>query len=301
MREQVAGPWFKFWVARWRTSEAVVLMSAAQRGLYLEALLHQFEGGRVPVEREEVCRRALGHLADDWERDWPAVAEQFPGGVNELMAEARQDACARVAKAAAAGQASGHARRATLTRNASSNGSSSTSSNGSSEAPAAAQRTLVRTEERRGEEKREEKKTPPPGGAGGAEAPSPAGAGSPRAKAPAEKALDLEAWLEVRPAFATERFRKAWAAYVEHRGRGPARSRLTLRAAELALSKLEPLGHEGAAACLEQSVMNGWQGVFPERQNGHARGVPPPDDGRQEAWDQAIAERAARRARWTTR
>lgn len=145
------------------------------------------------------------------------------------------------------------------------------------------------------------KKTPLSGGAGGAEAPSPAGAGSPRAKAPPEKALDLEAWLATRPAFATERFRKAWAAYVEHRGRGPARSRLTLRAAELALSKLEPLGHEGAAACLEQSVMNGWQGVFPERQNGHARGVPPPDDGRQEAWDQAIAERAARRARWTTR
>lgn len=56
-------------------------------------------------------------------------------------------------------------------------------------------------------------------------------------------------------------FRVAWALFVDHRL--AIKKPLTPVAAALTMKKLRPLGAAGAVACLEESVCNGWQGVFP--------------------------------------
>lgn len=59
----------------------------------------------------------------------------------------------------------------------------------------------------------------------------------------------------------------AWAEYVRHRHEtGKA---MTDRAAKMALNKLEKMHQEGldVREALEQSVANGWQGLFPPRKN----------------------------------
>lgn len=54
-------------------------------------------------------------------------------------------------------------------------------------------------------------------------------------------------------------------AFIEHRGTG--KGKLTVAAAKLLVSKLMKLApdEQGRVACIEQSIMSGWSGVFPVR------------------------------------
>jgi hypothetical protein len=83
---------------------------------------------------------------------------------------------------------------------------------------------------------------------------------------------------------------EAWADFVAHRN---AKSKLTAKACELIAAKLA--GHPDPDAVLNQSVENGWTGIFPEKF--HAASKQSNGQGSNSAVDQvkrAIAEREAR-------
>jgi hypothetical protein len=58
----------------------------------------------------------------------------------------------------------------------------------------------------------------------------------------------------------TDAFRAAWLSWVEYRRQ--AGKRLAPATAERQIRKLEGFGHDGAIASIEQSIGNGWQGLF---------------------------------------
>ena len=66
---------------------------------------------------------------------------------------------------------------------------------------------------------------------------------------------------------------KAWASYLEMRG-----PKMSIRAKELAMTRLEELWKEGSPPdqVLNQSVMYGWKGLFPVKQDLRIRGAPLP-------------------------
>ena len=85
---------------------------------------------------------------------------------------------------------------------------------------------------------------------------------------------------------------KVWADFVAHR---KGKSKLTAKACELIAAKLA--GHPDPDAVLNQSIENGWTGIFPEKV--HAASKQPGGQGFNSAVDQvkrAIAEREARSA-----
>lgn len=83
-------------------------------------------------------------------------------------------------------------------------------------------------------------------------------------KPPARASLALPDWL---PA-------EQWGGFIEMRKR--IKAPLTDRAVTLAIGELEKLRANGqdVGAVLDQSVANGWKGLFPLKANGHSRAAP---------------------------
>lgn len=69
---------------------------------------------------------------------------------------------------------------------------------------------------------------------------------------------------EIPAALDTPKFRKAWEQFCEYR-RDDKRKPITQRSCTMLLNKLDRDGVEAAVEAIEQSIANGWQGVFPER------------------------------------
>lgn len=64
-------------------------------------------------------------------------------------------------------------------------------------------------------------------------------------------------------------FEKAWEDW--KKDRADRRKKLTPKAAEMQLKKLFSMGEERAIACIEQSITNGWTGLFELGSNGHKK------------------------------
>jgi hypothetical protein len=69
-------PAFQFYVKEWRSSRAVQRMTYAQRGMYLEMLLEQWENLSVPDSPTE-CAALLGGTDEEWIGAWPALRRNF--------------------------------------------------------------------------------------------------------------------------------------------------------------------------------------------------------------------------------
>lgn len=63
--------------------------------------------------------------------------------------------------------------------------------------------------------------------------------------------------------FETDRFRKAWGEWVEHRKQ--IKAKMTPMAATKQLTMLKGLGEDAAVLCIERSIAAGWRGLFPEQ------------------------------------
>jgi hypothetical protein len=127
-------------------------------------------------------------------------------------------------------------------------------------------RTRIRGEEKR-EERREDPPNPPPAGAEGATEPMahpPPAKRKPKSADPGPESVPIPRDLDAPD------FRAAWAEWIADR---KARGRFTARAAELQFEKLLPLGPAKAAACVRESIANGWSGLFPDK---FRTGPPPP-------------------------
>lgn len=81
-------------------------------------------------------------------------------------------------------------------------------------------------------------------------------------------------------------FREAWARWVEYRAE--LKKRLTPKSAAMQLKMLAGLGESAAIESIEQSIRNGWQGLFePKGGNGKPRGGLPTGPGQRHAADAA--------------
>src|SRR5688572_9344285 len=69
-------PAFQFYVKEWRSSRAVQRMTFAQRGMYLELLVEQWDKGSVP-DCPVAVADLLGGTPDEWMAAWPVLRRKF--------------------------------------------------------------------------------------------------------------------------------------------------------------------------------------------------------------------------------
>lgn len=67
-------PWYP---ADWRGSKAVMLMNAAERGIYRELLDYCWQDGSIPNDEVMLMKMARCTPAE-WRKAWPVVAREFP-------------------------------------------------------------------------------------------------------------------------------------------------------------------------------------------------------------------------------
>jgi hypothetical protein len=131
--------------------------------------------------------------------------------------------------------------------------------------------TLLREIEKREIEEEKDPPNPPRGGVGGNEIAK--GEAPPKAKAPKTPTEDAPAELPaLPPALDVPEVREAlgrWLAY-----RRQIRKTLKPASVEAAVKKLAGYGAAGAVQSIDESISNGWQGLFPPRAD-EAHGLPP--------------------------
>lgn len=71
-----SSPAFQFYVKEWRSSRAIMRMSFAQRGMYLEMLCEQWENLSLPDSPEEVAE-IVGGSTYEWSRNWDVLRRKF--------------------------------------------------------------------------------------------------------------------------------------------------------------------------------------------------------------------------------
>jgi hypothetical protein len=74
---------------------------------------------------------------------------------------------------------------------------------------------------------------------------------------------DIMTSINIPDKFTTLNFMSTWSAFLEHRIE--IRKPMTIRGAEMMIKKLENHDADVAIAAMQDSVANGWQGVFPEK------------------------------------
>jgi len=85
-------PAFQFYVKDWLSSESVVVMTAEQRGWYIQLLCHAWNGEPIATLPADDCKlKALAGAGDGWAMDKQAVLDCFEveGGrlVNRRLAD----------------------------------------------------------------------------------------------------------------------------------------------------------------------------------------------------------------------
>lgn len=73
---QEVSPAFQFYVKEWRSSRAIQRMTFAQRGMYLEMLLEQWENFSLPDNPAAVAE-LIGGTVDEWTASWPVLRRKF--------------------------------------------------------------------------------------------------------------------------------------------------------------------------------------------------------------------------------
>src|SRR5688572_20591170 len=88
--EKESAPAFQFYVKEWRSSRAVLRMTFAQRGMYLEMLLEQWESFTLPDD-PDACAELIGGTPDEWQAAWPVLRRKFvsdtPGRIYNMRLE----------------------------------------------------------------------------------------------------------------------------------------------------------------------------------------------------------------------
>lgn len=69
-------PAFQFYVKEWRSSRPVMRMTYAQRGMYLEMLIEQWENLSLPDSADEVAE-IIGGNVEEWRANWPVLRRNF--------------------------------------------------------------------------------------------------------------------------------------------------------------------------------------------------------------------------------
>lgn len=81
-------PAFQFYVKEWRSSRAVMRMTFAERGMYLEMLFEQWESYTLPDSPDE-CSELIGGTLDEWRAAWPTLRRKFVSDVPGRIYNAR--------------------------------------------------------------------------------------------------------------------------------------------------------------------------------------------------------------------
>lgn len=73
----MTAPWFKFFPADWLLSASVRLMTAEQRGVYLQLLAEQWYSGNGLPSDENLLVRLAGCTSEEWKRSKEPVLKHF--------------------------------------------------------------------------------------------------------------------------------------------------------------------------------------------------------------------------------
>ncbi|MCP5069243.1 MAG: YdaU family protein [bacterium] len=255
---------FQFYAPDWLSDPLVRSMSLASRGAYIDLLAYAFVGGGSVPESPDALRRLVGAApGEEWRGIWRELAGHWPcidggGRANPKLSLVMADAQSYRAQKSAAGKASA------LSRQRNGNGTA----------------TEGATKDQREVNPPSPSPSPSP-----SQTPTPPDPEPPRAtraapgQPPAERAVRkrtggkkkptaeqlIVAVLDksMEPALDTTTVRAAWMEYERHRREK--RTTLTKTARPKALAKLVTLSGgvpDLAVRILEQSVANGWTGLF---------------------------------------
>lgn len=91
---QETSPAFQLYVKEWRSSRNVMRMSFAERGMYLEMLLEQWESMSLPDSPSSIAD-IIGGKVGDWTKAWPTLMRCFvslgDGRIVNLRLEKERD------------------------------------------------------------------------------------------------------------------------------------------------------------------------------------------------------------------
>jgi hypothetical protein len=76
MAQTQGSPAFQFYIDDYRGSRAVQRMTFAQRGMYIEMLIEQWDKGSLP-DCPRACAQLLGGTDEEWIAAWPALRRKF--------------------------------------------------------------------------------------------------------------------------------------------------------------------------------------------------------------------------------
>lgn len=89
-----SSPAFQFYVKEWRSSRSIMRMSFAERGMYLEMLLEQWENLTLPDDAAAVAELIGGGEAE-WRRHWDVLRRRFVtasgGGIYNVRLEKERE------------------------------------------------------------------------------------------------------------------------------------------------------------------------------------------------------------------
>ncbi len=102
-----SSPAFQLYVKEWRSSRSVMRMSFAQRGMYLEMMLEQWENLSLPDNPSDVAE-IIGGTVQEWTKAWPVLRRNFSESeagriVNRRLERERDKQRARSGRASAKG------------------------------------------------------------------------------------------------------------------------------------------------------------------------------------------------------
>jgi hypothetical protein len=248
-------PAFQFFPRDWLTSRAITSMTPAQRGYYIHLLAHAWLSefpGHIPNDPSIIWKLAGAESREIFDRDGGLVLSQFsPARGGKTLANARLVKCMQVMvlarreriRAGHAGASSrwvnkinGSAMRLPMAKNGSS--SSTASSTATATATASALQTplpsSVDCQAAEFKPTENPKNNPAP------------------SAHPVKENSDLPVWLP----------EATWIAFAAHRK--SLRAPLTKHASDLIFKKLDAFRQSGAdpQKVLEQSIENGWRGIF---------------------------------------
>lgn len=85
---QESSPAFQLYVKEWRSSRAVMRMSFAERGMYLEMLLEQWENLSLPDDPAAVAE-LIGGKTPEWVKAWPLLRRNFAANEDDRIVNLR--------------------------------------------------------------------------------------------------------------------------------------------------------------------------------------------------------------------
>ncbi len=229
--------WYPWFPRDFASSIIVRSMSFTARAIYRELLDIQWENGCLTdVQR---MQNIIGISHEQWSQFAPFLDELFPDGRNEKLHKLRQDAIERQERKKTAGQKSGEVRRNQVQKPKKTKRNEQVMNKCSTDVQQVFNNSSTDAEPNINTNINTNNLTVD------------------------KSTVETTHVWSIPDGLQTEKFLHSWTAFVQHRRQ--MRKPISAVGGKALLRKLEQHSVEVATAALDESLSNGWQGVFPEK------------------------------------